>query len=86
VAELYETRDFGKAMREIMSHADRINHDFDAHQPWVLAKDAAKRAELQDVCSRRCKVQAAERPHRAGAAGLADRVARELFGLDRPFA
>src|SRR6267154_539554 len=52
VAEFYETRDFGKAMREIMAHADRINHDFDAHQPWVLAKDTAKRAELQDVCSR----------------------------------
>jgi len=46
VAEFYETRDFGKAMREIMAHADRINHDFDAHQPWVLAKDTAKRAEL----------------------------------------
>src|ERR1700692_751511 len=52
VAEYYETRDLGKAMREIMTHADRINHDFDAHQPWVLAKDPAKRAELQDVCSR----------------------------------
>src|SRR6266436_5986005 len=87
VAELYETRDFGKAMREIMSHADRINHDFDAHQPWVLAKDAAKRAELQDVCSRALQgfkllsvLIAPVLP------GLADRVARELFGLDRPFA
>ena len=87
VAEHYETRDFGKAMREIMSHADRINHDFDAHQPWVLAKDAAKRAELQDVCSRALQgfkllsvLIAPVLP------GLADRVARELFGLDRPFA
>src|SRR5271156_3869815 len=52
VAEHYETRDFGKAMREIMGHADRINHDFDAHQPWALAKDPHKRAELQAVCSR----------------------------------
>src|SRR6202140_2828896 len=52
VAEHYETRDLGKAMREIMAHADRINHDFDAHQPWVLAKDTAKRADLQTVCSR----------------------------------
>ncbi len=41
----------GKAMREIMALADRINHDFDARQPWILAKDPAKRAELQDVCS-----------------------------------
>src|SRR6267142_2748828 len=87
VAEFYETRDFGKAMREIMAHADRINHDFDAHQPWVLAKDTAKRAELQDVCSRALQgfrllsvLIAPVLP------GLAERVARELFGLDRPFA
>jgi methionyl-tRNA synthetase len=87
VAEFYETRDFGKAMREIMAHADRINHDFDAHQPWVLAKDTAKRAELQDVCSRALQgfrllsiLIAPVLP------ALAERVARELFGLDRPFA
>src|SRR5579859_442354 len=87
VAEYYETRDFGKAMREIMAHADRINHDFDAHQPWVLAKDAAKRALLQEVCSRALQgfrllsvLIAPVLP------GLAERVARELFGLDRPFA
>jgi methionyl-tRNA synthetase len=87
VAEHYETRDFGKAMREIMAHADRINHDFDAHQPWVLAKDTAKRAQLQDVCSRALQgfrllsvLIAPVLP------ALAERVARELFGLDRPFA
>jgi methionyl-tRNA synthetase len=87
VAEFYETRDFGKAMREIMAHADRINHDFDAHQPWVLAKVTAKRAELQDVCSRALQgfrllsiLIAPVLP------ALAERVARELFGLDRPFA
>jgi methionyl-tRNA synthetase len=87
VAEHYETRELGKAMREIMTHADRINHDFDAHQPWVLAKDTAKRAELQDVCSRALQgfkllsmLIAPVLPD------LAERVARELFGLDRPFA
>src|SRR6266852_1300789 len=87
VAEHYEARDLGKAMREIMAHADRINHDFDAHQPWVLAKDTAKRAELQDVCSRALQgfrllsiLIAPVLP------GLAERVARELFGLDRSFA
>ncbi|HXC10658.1 MAG TPA: methionine--tRNA ligase [Steroidobacteraceae bacterium] len=87
VAEYYETQDFGKAMREIMAHADRINHDFDAQQPWVLAKDTARRAELQDVCSRALQgfrllsvLIAPVLPD------LAERVARELFGLDRPFA
>src|SRR6202035_2965669 len=52
VAEHYEARELGKALRDIMALADRINHDFDAHQPWVLAKDPASRPELQDVCSR----------------------------------
>jgi methionyl-tRNA synthetase len=87
VAEHYETRDLGKAMREIMAHADRINHDFDAHQPWVLAKNTAKHAELQNVCSRALQgfrllsvLIAPVLP------ALAERVARELFGLDRPFA
>jgi methionyl-tRNA synthetase len=86
VAEHYETREFGKAMREIMAHADRINHDFDARQPWILAKDTARRAELQDVCSRALQgfrllsvLIAPVLPD------LAERVARELFGLDRPF-
>jgi methionyl-tRNA synthetase len=87
VAEHYETRDFGKAMREIMAHADRINHDFDAHQPWILAKDTAKRAQLQDVCSRALQgfklLSVLIGPVLPA---VAERVARELFGLDRPFA
>jgi methionyl-tRNA synthetase len=86
VAEHYEARELGKAMREIMALADRINHDFDAHQPWVLAKDAASRPELQDVCSRALQgfwlltvLLAPVLP------AVADRVARELFGLQRAF-
>ena len=86
VAEQYDSRELGKAMRELMGHADRINHDFDAHQPWVLAKDPNKRAELQAVCSRALAgfkllsvLIAPVLP------GIAARVARELFGLDRPF-
>jgi len=86
VAEYYETRDLGKAMREIMSLADRINHDFDARQPWVLAKDPARRAELQDVCSRALQgfklLSVLISPVLPL---LTTRVARELFGLDRPF-
>jgi methionyl-tRNA synthetase len=82
----YEARELGKAMREIMALADRINHDFDAHQPWVLAKDPANRAELQDVCSRALQgfrlltvLIAPVLPE------VASRVARDLFGVDRPF-
>jgi methionyl-tRNA synthetase len=86
VAEHYEARELGKAMREIMALADRINHDFDAHQPWVLAKDPASRPELQDVCSRALQgfrlltvLLAPVLPEVAG------RVARNLFGMQRAF-
>jgi len=87
VAMHYESRELGKAMREIMALADRINHDFDAHQPWVLAKDAAaNEAELQDVCSRALQgfrlltvLIAPVLPD------VAERVARQLFGMDRGF-
>jgi methionyl-tRNA synthetase len=87
VAGHYESRELGKAMREIMALADRINHDFDAHQPWVLAKDAAaNKVELQDVCSRALQgfrlltvLIAPVLP------SVAERVARQLFGMDRAF-
>jgi methionyl-tRNA synthetase len=86
VRDSYEAREFGRAMREIMAHADRINQDFDARQPWVLAKDPAKRAELQDICSRTLygfKVLSVLLAPVLPA--VSNRVARELFGLDRPF-
>jgi methionyl-tRNA synthetase len=86
IAGHYEARELGKAMREIMALADRINHDFDAHQPWVLAKEPANRAELQDVCSRALQgfrlltvLIAPVLPE------VASRVARDLFGMERPF-
>ena len=51
VAALYEAREFGRAMREVMGEADRINQQFDARQPWLMAKDPVRHAELQQVCS-----------------------------------
>jgi len=84
--ENYEARELGKAMRDAMAIADRINQDFDAHQPWILAKDPANYPELQDVCSRALQgfklltvLLAPVLPQ------VAERVAKELFGLDRPF-
>ena len=84
--ESYEAREFGKAMRDCMAIADRINQDFDARQPWLLAKDPAKAQELQEVCSRALQgfkllsvLLAPVLPE------LGARVAAELFGLERPF-
>jgi methionyl-tRNA synthetase len=84
--ENYEARELGKAMRDVMALADRINKDFDAHQPWILAKDPANYPELQDVCSRALQgfklltvLLTPVLPQ------VAERVAKELFGLDRAF-
>ena len=84
--ENYEARELGKAMRDIMAMADRVNKDFDAHQPWILAKDPANFPELQDVCSR--TLQAFKLLTVLLTPVLpktAERVAKELFGLDRTF-
>ncbi|WP_343639313.1 methionine--tRNA ligase [Roseateles sp.] len=51
IAELYETREFGKALREIMLLADRVNEYVDQNKPWELAKLEGKGQVLQDVCS-----------------------------------
>jgi methionyl-tRNA synthetase len=51
VAEAYESREFGRALRLIMGYADKINEYFDAQKPWELAKDPGRRTELHRVCS-----------------------------------
>ncbi len=49
--ELYEEREFGKALREVMLLADRVNEYVDRHKPWELAKQQGMDAALHDVCS-----------------------------------
>ncbi len=51
IAELYEHRDFSKAMREIMNLADEANQMIDAQKPWALVKDQNTVARAQDVCT-----------------------------------
>jgi methionyl-tRNA synthetase len=51
VRQLYDEREFGKALREVMLLADRVNEYVDRHKPWELAKQAGMDAALQDVCS-----------------------------------
>jgi methionyl-tRNA synthetase len=51
LATLYEEREFGKALREVMLLADRVNEYVDQHKPWELAKKPDTIAALHDVCS-----------------------------------
>ncbi|MCC7257946.1 MAG: methionine--tRNA ligase [Gammaproteobacteria bacterium] len=51
IAASYDAREFGRAMREIMRLADRVNQYIDERKPWVLARDPARAAEVQAVCT-----------------------------------
>ena len=51
LATLYEEREFGKALREVMLLADGVNEYVDQHKPWELAKQPGMDAALHDVCS-----------------------------------
>jgi len=51
IAGHYEAREFGRAIREIMALADLANQYIDENKPWVLAKEAGREQEVQDVCS-----------------------------------
>jgi methionyl-tRNA synthetase len=51
VAELYAEREYGKALREIMRLADRVNEYVDLNKPWELAKQEGMEGRLHDVCS-----------------------------------
>ena len=51
VERLYGEREFGKAVREIMALADRVNEYVDRHKPWELAKQAGAEVALHQVCS-----------------------------------
>lgn len=51
IREYYETREFGKAVREIMELADEMNAAIDREKPWEIAKDAAQAERLHQVCS-----------------------------------
>ena len=51
IAELYERREFNKAMREILALADRANQYIDEKKPWILAKQAGAGQQVHDVCS-----------------------------------
>jgi len=50
IATLYEQRQFGHAMRDIMALADEANQYINDKAPWVLAKEGHQFAAL-DVCT-----------------------------------
>ncbi|GAB2728334.1 methionine--tRNA ligase [Halomonas garicola] len=51
IAEHYENREFGRAMRRIMELADEANTYIAEAEPWVLAKQHGRDQEVLDICS-----------------------------------
>ena len=51
IAALYDGREFGKALREVMRLADAANQFVDEQKPWELAKQAGAEKRLAEVCS-----------------------------------
>ena len=51
IAELYEKREFSRAMKEIMTLADRANEYIQAKAPWAMSKEEGREQEVLDVCS-----------------------------------
>jgi methionyl-tRNA synthetase len=51
IASLYQTREYGKALREIMALADKANQFVDEAKPWEMAKQPERSADLQRVCT-----------------------------------
>jgi methionyl-tRNA synthetase len=87
IAAQLDQREFGKALREVMRIADFANEHFDRMKPWELAKDPASRELLHTVCTDvlRCfRVLTIYLTPILPA--TSERVARELFGMNRPFA
>jgi methionyl-tRNA synthetase len=50
ISRLYETREYGKALRDIMAFADEVNERFDGAAPWKLVKEG-RGGEAAQVCS-----------------------------------
>ena len=51
IADFYEQREFGRAMKEIMSLADRANEYIQAKAPWAMNKEPGREQEVLEVCS-----------------------------------
>lgn len=51
IARAYEHTEFSRAVRLIMSLADKANQYIDAKKPWQLIKDENTKQEAQAICS-----------------------------------
>lgn len=51
IEDLYEAGEYAEITRRLTGIADELNGYIAAKAPWIIAKDASKRSELQQVCT-----------------------------------
>ena len=51
IAGHFESREYNKAVREIMAQADKANVYIDENKPWVLIKEEDRENEVQQICT-----------------------------------
>lgn len=51
IAEAFEKREFSRAMRDIMTLADKANFYITEEEPWQLIKDPANAERVHEICS-----------------------------------
>ena len=51
LSQLYENREYSKAIRLIMSLADKANQYIAEKEPWVIAKENPENPEVQSICA-----------------------------------
>ncbi|MCK5499479.1 MAG: methionine--tRNA ligase, partial [Gammaproteobacteria bacterium] len=51
IASAYGATEYAKAMREIMTLADKANQYIDEQKPWIVAKQENSADELQAICT-----------------------------------
>ncbi|MFA6314627.1 MAG: methionine--tRNA ligase subunit beta, partial [Sterolibacterium sp.] len=82
IAEDYEQRDFGRAIRRIMALADMANLYVNDMAPWQLAKDPAQDGRLHMICSASLRYFAILTAYlKPVLPQTAARVERDLFGI-----
>lgn len=51
ILQAYESRQYSRAIREIMKLADDANRFIDENKPWMMIKDPDLKDKVQDVCT-----------------------------------
>jgi methionyl-tRNA synthetase len=51
IAEHFEQRRYGQAVRQVMALADRANQYIDREKPWLMVKEPGREAEVRGVCT-----------------------------------